>query len=159
MGVDTWYAYGAQINDSVIRDLADQVVLTGMRDAGYRYVWLDAGWPSGRNPDGSLVLDGTQWPHGLSGVCDYVHSRGLLAGIYIDAGPSTSRAFGSYGHYQQDAGTFAAWGFDAVKADFVSGGPAALDPHVVYPVYAGPGALADQRNAERRLQVVKEYGS
>jgi alpha-galactosidase len=137
LGVDTWYAYGSQISDSVVRGMADLVVSTGMRDAGYGYVWLDAGWPAGRNADGSLALNGSQWPQGLSGVCDYVHSQGLLAGIYIDAGPSTSQAFGSYGHYQQDADTFATWGFDAVKADFVSGGPSGLDPRVVYPQFAG----------------------
>jgi alpha-galactosidase len=149
MGVDSWYAYGAQINDSVIREMADLVVSTGMRDAGYRYVWLDAGWPGGRNTDGSLALNGTQWPQGLSGVCDYIHSQRLLAGIYIDAGPSTSQAFGSYGHYQQDADTFAAWGFDAVKADFVSGGPAALDPHVVYPQFAS--AVKDNASSRPML--------
>ena len=136
MGVDTWYAYGSHINDPVVRGMANLVVSTGMRDAGYRYVWLDAGWPAGRGANGSLELNGSQWPEGLSGVCDYIHSLGLLAGIYIDAGPSTSQAFGSYGHYQQDADTFATWGFDAVKADFVSGGPAGLDPHVVYPQFA-----------------------
>ncbi len=137
MGVDTWYAYGSHISDSVVRGMADLVVSTGMRGAGYRYVWLDAGWPAGRNADGRLALNRSQWPQGLSGVCDYVHSQGLLAGIYIDAGPSTSQAFGSYGHYQQDADTFASWGFDAVKADFVSGGPSGLDPRVVYPQFAG----------------------
>jgi alpha-galactosidase len=137
MGVDSWYAYGSHISDSVVRGMADLVVSTGMRDAGYRYVWLDAGWPAGRNADGSLALNSSQWPEGLSGVCDYIHSLGLLAGIYIDAGPSTSQAFGSNGHYQQDADTFATWGFDAVKADFVSGGPSGLDPHVVYPQFAG----------------------
>jgi alpha-galactosidase len=137
MGVDSWYAYGAHIADAVVREMADLVVSTRMRDAGYRYVWLDAGWPAGRNADGSLALNSSQWPHGLSGVCDYIHSRGLLAGIYIDAGPSTSQAFGSYGHYQQDADTFAEWGFDALKADFVSGGPAGLDPRDAYPQFAG----------------------
>lgn len=136
MGVDSWYAYGAKISDAVIREMADLMVSTGMRDAGYRYLWLDAGWPAGRDADGSLALNSSQWPQGLSGVCDYIHSRGLLAGIYIDAGPSTSEAFGSYGHYQQDADTFAAWGFDALKADFVSGGPAGLDPHIGYPQFA-----------------------
>ncbi len=146
MGVDTYYAYGAKIDDAVVRELADLVVSTGMRDAGYRYVWLDAGWPAGRNPDGSLALNGSQWPQGLSGVCDYIHSQGLLAGIYIDAGPSTAQAFGSNGHYQQDADTFAAWGFDAVKADFVSGGPSGLDPRVVYPQFAS----AVENNASRR---------
>jgi alpha-galactosidase len=149
MGLDTWYAYGAQINDSVIREMAALVVSTGMRDAGYRYVWLDAGWPAGRNADGSLALNGSRWPQGLSGVCDYIHSQGLLAGIYIDAGPSTSQAFGGYGHFQHDADTFAAWGFDAVKADFVSGGPAGLDPHVVYPQFAS--AVKDNASSRPML--------
>ncbi|MBV8992694.1 MAG: glycoside hydrolase family 27 protein, partial [Pseudonocardiales bacterium] len=136
LGVDSWYAYGSKIDDSVIRSMVDLVVSTGMRDAGYRYVWLDAGWPAGRNPDGSIALDGTQWPDGLDGLCEYIHSQGLSAGIYIDAGPSTSLAFGSHGHYQEDADAFAAWGFDALKADFVSGGPEGLDPRVVYPQFA-----------------------
>jgi len=136
MGVNSWYAFGPKINDSVIRAMADLLVSTGMRDAGYRYVWLDAGWAGGRNADSSLALNGSQWPRGLSGLCDYIHSQGLLAGIYTDLGPTTGQVFGSYGHYRQDADTFATWGFDAVKADFVAGGPAGLDPRVVYPQFA-----------------------
>jgi alpha-galactosidase len=150
MGVDSWYAYGAKIDDSVVRSMADLVVSTGMRDAGYRYVWLDAGWPAGRTADGTLTLNRSQWPHGLSGLCDYIHSQGLLAGIYIDAGPTTSQAFGSHGHYQQDADTLAAWGFDALKADFISGGQSGLDPRRAYSELAA----AVRNNASRRPMLV-----
>jgi alpha-galactosidase len=101
----------------------------------------------------SLALNSSQWPQGLSGVCDYIHSQGLLAGICIDAGPSTSRAFGSYRHYRQHADAFAAWGLDALKADFVSGGQTDLDPHVVYPQFAS----GVTNNASSRTMLVKVY--
>jgi alpha-galactosidase len=137
MGVDTWYSYGLNVNEQKIVSLTDATVSRGLAADGYRYVWLDAGWwkaadgpgtPGTRNPDGSIQLDPSLWPHGMRWLTDYIHSKGLLAGIYTDAGPVGCGNGGSWGHYQQDADTFAAWGFDAVKMDYCGGGRTGLTP-------------------------------
>ncbi len=121
LGWNTYYGIGA-FNETTIRAAADQ--LSTMRNLGYKYVWLDGGWWQGlRNPDGTIKVDPAQWPSGMKAVADYIHAKGLKAGIYTDIGSSGcgGAAQGSYGHYQQDANTFAGWGYDALKVDWCGG--------------------------------------
>jgi Alpha galactosidase A/Alpha galactosidase C-terminal beta sandwich domain/Glucodextranase, domain B len=131
MGWNTYYQVGNEtpgsnnINESTIESVARSLVATGLRDAGYKIVWLDFGWSPGRDASsGNLIVDPTQWPQGMSGLTSYLHGLGLQAGIYTDAGNSgcSGVGVGSYNHYQQDANQFAAWGFDAVKLDFCGAG-------------------------------------
>src|SRR3989475_8032217 len=90
-----------------------------MRDAGYRYVVIDDCWQVARDAAGTLVADSTRFPHGIKTLADYVHAKGLGFGIYTDAGTNTcQRRPGTYGHEDQDARTFAAWGVDYVKEDW-----------------------------------------
>jgi alpha-galactosidase len=105
----------------------------GLEQAGYSLIWLDWGWTSGtRDSQGNLVSDQTNWPSGMNGLTNYLHSLGFKIGIYTDAGASgcSNSGVGSLGHYQQDANTFATWGFDAVKVDFCGAGQAGLVPEV-----------------------------
>jgi alpha-galactosidase len=97
------------------------------------------------------VVDRHQWPHGLRWLTDWLHRRGLLAGIYTDAGNSGchGQGVGSLGHYQQDADRFAAWGFDAVKVDFCGAGEAGLVPRPVYTRFAK--ALANNASHRKLL--------
>jgi len=101
---------------------ADALVASGMRDAGYQYLIVQECIAPGRNAAGELVADGKRFPHGLKFLADYIHARGLLAGIYTDVGPNTCfndpKYQGSYDHENQDARTFAAWGFDLVEVDY-----------------------------------------
>jgi alpha-galactosidase len=91
-----------------------------MRDAGYRYVVIDDCWQVSRDNAGTLVADPQRFPHGIKALADYVHSKGLLFGIYTDAGTNTCQGRpGTLGHEVQDARTFAAWGVDYVKEDCV----------------------------------------
>jgi alpha-galactosidase len=131
MGWNTYFGLGAAYDENTILEVAETLIRTGLASAGYRIVWLDAGWASGiRDGDGNVIVEGKQWPHGLRWLTDQLHKRGLLAGIYSDAGPHGGHesGVGSMGHYQQDADQFADWGFDAVKIDFVGGGEQRLDP-------------------------------
>jgi alpha-galactosidase len=115
-------------------------------------VWLDFGWATGqRDRSGALVIDSRQWPHGLPWLTGWLHRHGLLAGIYTDAGKSGCRdkGVGSLGHYQQDADSFAAWGFDAVKVDFCGAGQAGLDPKPAYTRFAK--ALANNSSHRKLL--------
>jgi alpha-galactosidase len=121
MGWASWNPFFCDYNDQTIRDQADALVSTGMRDLGYRYVLIQECLTSGRNADGSLIVEATRFPHGMKDLVDYVHSRGLKAGIYTDIGENTCAGKpyqGSFRHEDQDAATFAAWGIDFVEMDY-----------------------------------------
>jgi hypothetical protein len=135
MGWDTYFALGGNYSESTILEQASQLISLGLERRGYRYVWLDVGWWHGtRGPDGEITVSAKQWPHGLAWLTRTLHAAGFLVGLYTDAGPSGcgGAGQGSYGHYQQDVNTFAAWGFDAVKVDFCGGAELHLNPAVAY---------------------------
>ncbi len=139
MGWNTYYGVGGTFDQRTIIAVAKSLINRGLARAGYRIVWLDFGWASGeRNRSGKLVVDARQWPNGLSWLTGWLHAHGLLAGIYTDAGASgcSRRGVGSLGHYQRDANTFAAWGFDAIKVDFCGAGQEGLIPKPLYDQFA-----------------------
>jgi alpha-galactosidase len=153
MGWNTYYGVGGIFDEHTIVSVARALLHRGLARAGYSIVWLDFGWASGkRNTRGELVVNRRQWPHGLAWLTDWLHRRHLLAGIYTDAGRSGchSKGVGSFGHYQRDADTFAAWGFDAVKVDFCGAGQEGLDPRPAYKRFAR--ALANN-SSNRRLML------
>lgn len=152
MGWNTYYGVGGVFDEQTILSVARALIDRGLARAGYRIVWLDFGWASGeRDSTGQLIVDPQQWPHGLRWLTGWLHARGLEAGIYTDAGASGcyGRGVGSLGHYQQDADTFAAWGFDAVKVDFCGAGQAGLHPESLYASFAS--ALAHNSSNRRML--------
>src|SRR5256886_767238 len=119
MGWNSWNHFGCNVSEQLIKETADAIVASGMRDAGYRYVVIDDCWEVARDAAGTLVADSTRFPHGIKALADYVHGKGLGFGIYTDAGTNTcQRRPGTYGHEEQDARTFAAWGVDYVKEDW-----------------------------------------
>ena len=139
MGWNTYYGVGGHFDQRTILSVADSLIGHGLSQAGYRIVWLDFGWASGqRSASGDLLVDHSQWPNGLAWLTSWLHARGLLAGIYTDAGGSGCfhQGVGSLGHYQQDADAFAAWGFDAVKVDFCGAGQEGLTPQPLYDQFA-----------------------
>jgi alpha-galactosidase len=158
MGWNTYYGVGGVFNEATIESVANSLISTGLRNAGYRIVWLDFGWASGaRDSGGDLIVSSSQWPDGMSGLTSWLHSRGFLAGIYTDAGPSgcSGEGVGSYGHYQQDVNQFAEWGFDAVKVDFCGAGQDWLDqppydPRTLY----GQFSSAVANNSSRRPMIL-----
>ncbi len=151
MGWNTYYGVGGVFDEPTILSVARSLLGRGLARAGYRIVWLDFGWASGkRDVRGQLIVDRHQWPHGLRWLTAWLHRRHLLAGIYTDAGHSgcSNQGVGSLGHYQQDADRFAAWGFDAVKVDFCGAGQEGFDPRPLYTRFAR--ALA-HNSSHRRL--------
>jgi len=122
MGWASWNRYFCDYDEQTIRDQSDALVATGMRDLGYRYVIIQECIAPDRNENGNLVVDAKRFPHGIQALVDYVHSRGLKAGIYTDVGSftcfSNPRFQGSYNHEAQDAATFASWGIDLIEVDF-----------------------------------------
>jgi alpha-galactosidase len=131
MGWNHWYAHYGRITDSLVREAADIMVKKGMADAGYQYVNIDDCWmnrPGNADPlrvgplrgDGGNILPNRHFPD-MKSLTEYIHARGLKAGIYTSPGPLTCAGFsGSYGHEEADAKQFAAWGFDFLKYDWCS---------------------------------------
>jgi len=122
MGWASWNHYFCDYDEKTIREQADALVSTGMRDAGYKYVIIQECIAPRRNTKGNLVVDSARFPSGIRELAAYIHKLGLKAGIYTDIGRNTCypdpKYQGSYGHEQQDADTFAAWGIDLVEMDY-----------------------------------------
>ncbi|CAE7204426.1 unnamed protein product [Rhizoctonia solani] len=121
LGWNSWNAYQGNINEDKIRAAADALVSLGLKDAGYTYVNIDDCWSNitGRDTGTKRIKpDLNKFPNGIKGVADYIHSLGLLIGIYGDAGTLTCAGFpGSLGYESIDAQTFAEWGVDYLKYD------------------------------------------
>lgn len=120
MGFNTWNTFGRDISDSLIREMADTMVETGLAALGYNYLVIDDCWSEReRDEKGRLVPSREKFPDGIKSVADYVHSKGLKFGIYSCVGTMTCDGYpGSYGHEYLDAMTFAEWGVDFLKYDY-----------------------------------------
>jgi alpha-galactosidase len=117
MGWNSWNKFGCNINEKLIRDTIDALVDTGLADAGYKYVNLDDCWQSGRDSNGKIIVD-KAFPNGIKALADYAHEKGLLFGVYSDAGYKTCAGRpGSLGYEEIDARTYAEWGVDYLKYD------------------------------------------
>ncbi|XP_065911762.1 uncharacterized protein [Dysidea avara] len=145
MGWNTWCTDGSCGRDycdaKEIMSIADAMETNGMKDAGYEYINLDDCWADHRDQNGTIVPDMNRFPSGLMPVINYVHSKGFKFGLYTDGGIHTcssgERPYkipGSYGHYEQDAFTYAKWGVDYVKMDWCNTefNGTKLDPHKQY---------------------------
>ncbi len=121
MGWNGFNRFYVHVDAARVEAAARALVASGMKAAGYVYVNLDGGWDlHDRNADGSLEPDPNKFPLGIRPVADYVHSLGLRFGIYTSAGVRNcaGSSAGSYGHYLEDAATFASWGVDYLKLDW-----------------------------------------
>jgi alpha-galactosidase len=126
MGWNSWNTFGCNnLNETLIKGIADIFVSSGMKDVGYQYVNLDDCWMDGRDSSGKLKWNATKFPNGIPALADYIHGKGLKIGIYEVPGDKTcaniyggySQGVGSLGHETTDAQTFASWGIDYLKYD------------------------------------------
>ncbi|MDP4276358.1 MAG: T9SS type A sorting domain-containing protein [Bacteroidota bacterium] len=138
MGWASWNNYNVNISESIIKRQADAMVSSGLLAAGYQFLNIDDGFFNGRYPDGGLRIDSIKFPHKMKYMADYIHSKGLKAGFYSDAGDNTCGSkyngqtgglgVGLYNHDQQDIDTvFMNWGFDFLKVDYCGGLTLKLD--------------------------------
>lgn len=119
MGWNSWNHFACDANDAVVRVQADAMVTSGMKSVGYTYILIDDCWQGTRDATGHIVPNG-KFPD-MRALADYVHGKGLKIGIYSSPGPKTCAGYsGSYGHEEQDAQTYAAWGMDYLKYDLCS---------------------------------------
>ena len=129
MGWSSWNTYEININEELIKSQADALISSGLNTAGYQYINIDDGYFGGRDDDGNLLAHPTRFPNGMKVVADYIHSLGLRAGIYSDAGINTcasyalgdtiGRGVGLWKHEAKDIDLFFnTWGYDFIKVDF-----------------------------------------
>ena len=142
MGWSSWNTYGLGINEDLIKEQADAMVSSGLKDAGYKFINIDDGFWNGRAADGTLIIDESKFPNGMRVVADYIHGLGLKAGIYSDAGDNTcgSQNSNPYGlgvglfrHEEDDIKTyFIDWDYDFIKVDYCGGMHLNLDDRLQY---------------------------
>ncbi len=119
MGWNSWNKFGCDINENLIKEIADAMVKNGMKDAGYEYIVIDDCWQMARDKQGNIIADPKRFPSGIKALADYIHSKGLKFGLYSDAGTYTcQKRPGSRGYEYQDARTYASWGVDYLKYDW-----------------------------------------
>ena len=142
MGWSSWNNFRIHIDEKMIREQADALISSGLYAAGYRFINIDDGYFGGRDNEGNLMSN-YKFPSGMKALVDYIHSKGLKAGIYSDAGMNTCGSMydkdtlgtgvGMYGHIQQDCETFFnKWGFDFLKVDWCGGDKQKLDEQTQY---------------------------
>jgi alpha-galactosidase len=132
MGWNSWNHFGCNIDEQLIRETADALVRTGLRDAGYVYVNMDDCWHGERDRDGFIQPDNKRFPSGIKALADYVHAQGLKLGIYSDSGRRTCAGKpGSQGYEFQDATQYARWGIDYLKYDWCNTGEGAAQRNPV----------------------------
>ena len=119
MGWNSWNKFACDVSEKLIRSIADAMVTSGLKAAGYEYVVIDDCWQNDRDSNGNIRADPERFPSGIKALADYVHARGLKLGIYSDAGTKTCQGRpGSRGYEFQDARQYAAWGVDYLKYDW-----------------------------------------
>ncbi len=120
MGYNAYHDVGCAPSEQLLKRRADGLVASGMSALGYVYVNMDDGWmEKARDANGDLVAKAKDFPNGMKNLTDYIHSKGLKAGIYLTCGVKTYQNLpGSLGHEEQDANKLAEWGFDFLKYDY-----------------------------------------
>jgi alpha-galactosidase len=133
MGWNSWNKFAGRVTAEDVKGMADAIVSSGMKAAGYVYVNIDDTWEGMRDANGNITTN-KKFPD-MKGLADYVHGKGLKLGIYSSPGPKTCAGYeGSYAHEEQDAKTWAAWGIDYLKYDWCSASLVYKDEdmHAVY---------------------------
>ncbi|GGH70889.1 alpha-galactosidase [Filimonas zeae] len=119
MGWNSWNKFACNVSEDLIKQMADAMVASGMKEAGYTYINIDDCWHGDRDSLGFIHPDAKRFPSGMKALADYIHAKGLKLGVYSDAGSQTCGGRpGSRGYEFQDALTYASWGVDYLKYDW-----------------------------------------
>jgi alpha-galactosidase len=133
MGWNSWNCFAGAVSEDRVKSAADAMVKSGLINHGWTYINVDDFWQNHRNSkDPTLrgpfrdlhgyIVPNSRFPS-MKGMADYIHGLGLKAGLYSSPGPWTcGGCAGSWLHEQQDAKTYAKWGFDYLKYDWCSYG-------------------------------------
>ncbi|WP_162601810.1 glycoside hydrolase family 27 protein [Occallatibacter savannae] len=178
MGWNSWNSFANIVNSQIVQQQAKAMASNGMKEAGYEYVVIDEGWWLGeRDSAGNIVVNPKQWPAiqpgqkdgDMANIASYIHSLGLKAGIYTDAGrdgcsmypDSGPKLFnaGSEGHYDQDFLQFSKWGFDYVKVDWCGGAKERRSGAIQYAQIAHAIQNAEKTTGRKLFFSICEWGS
>jgi alpha-galactosidase len=141
MGWNSWNVWGGTVTDAEVRAAADAMISAGLASHGFEYVNIDDTWEAGRDANGNIQSN-TKFPN-MKTLADYIHAKGLKAGLYSSPGPATCAGYtASYQHEDQDARSYANWGFDYLKYDWCSYGGIAPNPDLA--AYEKPYAVMRQ---------------
>lgn len=143
MGWASWNNYRVETNEEIIKTQADAMISSGLNGAGYNFINIDDGFYGGRDEHGNLLVHPARFPNGMKALAEYIHAKGLNAGIYSDAGINTCASFwdkdtigagmGLYGHEVQDLTLYLKdWDYDFIKVDWCGGEWMGLDEEVQY---------------------------
>ncbi len=90
---NTWSPFTTNINELMVKEIADSLVGTGVE-----YLVMDDGW---QDNWGDWNADKEKFPNGLKPVCDYIRSKGMKPGLWISyaAAKVESDAFKKYKEY------------------------------------------------------------
>jgi len=133
MGWNSWNHYGCSINQNLIHSTIDSIISTGLAAAGYKYVNMDDCWAGWRDSKGMIHPDNSTFPDGVKPLADHAHSKGVLFGLYSDAGTETCAGRpGSLNYETNDANTYASWGVDYLKYDNCNNNN--IPPKTRYPI-------------------------
>jgi len=143
MGWSSWNHFHVKIDEKMIREQADAMVSSGLNKVGYQFINIDDGYLGGRDTTGKLIANIIKFPSGMKALADYIHSRGLKAGIYTDAGKNTCGSIydkdslginvGIYGHVEKDCNQFfKEWGYNFLKVDWCGGERMKLNEQTEY---------------------------
>lgn len=143
MGWASWNNYRVNINEEIIKSQADAMVSSGLKDAGYSFINIDDGFYGGRDENGNLLVHKERFPSGMKSLAEYIHAKGLKAGIYSDAGINTCASYwdkdtigsgmGLYGHDRKDLTLYLKeWKYDFIKVDWCGGEWLGLDEETRY---------------------------
>ncbi|MDR2682291.1 MAG: family 43 glycosylhydrolase [Dysgonamonadaceae bacterium] len=142
MGWSSWNANRVNINEALIKATADSMVSLNLNSFGYKWVNIDDGYFNGRNAEGHLQVN-SKFPNGMKAISDYIHAKGLRAGIYSEIGRNTCASMydgdeagknsGLYGHEEQDLRLFFdTWNYDFIKVDYCGGIALGLNERTTY---------------------------
>ena len=178
MGWNSWNSFANIVNSEIVQQQANTLAANGMKEAGYQYVVIDEGWWLGeRDAAGNIVVNPKQWSAitpgqkdgDMANIAAYIHSLGLKAGIYTDAGrdgcsmyPDSGPKYmhtGSEGHYEQDFLQFSKWGFDYVKVDWCGGAKEKRSGAVQYAEVARAIQRAEKITGRPLFFSICEWGS
>jgi len=143
MGWASWNNFSVNISEDIIKGQADAMVSSGLSEAGFKYLNIDDGFFNGRYANGALRIDSIKFKSGMKYLADYIHSKGLKAGFYSEAGANTCGSIGNgqtggigvglYNHEKQDIDSiFIKWGYDFLKVDYCGGMSLKLDEQSRY---------------------------
>jgi alpha-galactosidase len=162
LGWNSWNFFNGHITTSIIEKEADAMASSGMKAAGYQYINLDEGWWQGtRDSKGNITVNQSQWPGGMQPVVAYIHSKGLKAGTYIDAGINGCGGTnqGSYNHYAQDMLQFEKWGYDYIEVDWCGGNKQGLNPATQYAQVRDAIANATKQTGHSMVFSICDWGT